>query len=127
MQKVLEGLTRIVGVRGSLFVARDGIIIASHLPQEISEERVAALVADMARTTEESLHRMQRGPLRHAEIDAAGGRVFLQDADKGILVVLSEPQVNIGLIRLEMKAASDKLKRLVAGAGQAAATTGQES
>lgn len=126
MEKVLEALTRISGVRGSLFVARDGIAIASHLAQEVRDEQIAALVAGMARTTEECLRRARRGPLRHAEIDANEGKIFLQEAEKGILVVLSESEVNIGLIRLEMKAAADKLKRLLSGAETSAAAAGQD-
>ncbi|MFQ6131587.1 MAG: roadblock/LC7 domain-containing protein [Armatimonadota bacterium] len=126
MQKVLEALTRIPGVRGSLLVAADGIIIGSHLPQGVSDDEVAALVATIARTTEESLRRIERGPLRHAEIDAERGKIFLQDADKGILVLLSEPEVNVGLIRLEMKAAADKLQRLVGGGEPVPAQVAQE-
>jgi hypothetical protein len=111
MQDVLESLTQVSGVRGSLLVGRDGMIIASDLPQEISDDRVAAVTGAIAATVQDSLAKLDRGPLMHAQIDAEDGKVFLQEAGRGLLVVLAQREVNTGLIRLEMKAAVDELRR----------------
>ncbi len=116
MKEVLENLTQVSGVRGSLFVGRDGMIIAADLPADVSEDRVAAVAGAIAATVEDSLSRLERGPLVHAQIDADAGKVFLQEAGPGLLVVLAQPDVNTGLIRLEMKAAADKLQRAYASA-----------
>lgn len=94
-----------------MLVDRDGMVIVADVPAGVSEERIAAMAAAIAATTQESLDRIGCGPLERMQMDADSGKVFLEDADLGFLVVLTEPSVNIGLVRLEMQAASRRLKR----------------
>jgi hypothetical protein len=108
---VVEGLSRVSGVQGAMLIDRDGMVIVADVPAGVNDERVAAMAAAIAATTQESLEKIGRGPLTHMQMDADSGRIFLEDGGLGFLVVLAEPSVNIGLVRLEMRAASQKLRR----------------
>jgi predicted regulator of Ras-like GTPase activity (Roadblock/LC7/MglB family) len=111
MRTILRNLTRVSGVQGCVFVDRDGMVILSDLEANASDERVGAMAAAIVATVEDSLGKINRGPLVHLQMDADEGKILVEDAGKGLLVVLTEKDVNIGLIRLEMKAAAGKLKQ----------------
>jgi len=111
MRTILRNLTRVSGVQGCVLVDRDGIVILSDLAADASDERVGAMAAAIVATVEDSLSKINRGPLVHLQMDADEGKILVEDAGTGLLVVLTEKNVNIGLIRLEMKAAADRLKQ----------------
>jgi len=111
MRTILRNLTRVSGVQGCVLVDRDGIVILSDLEADASDERVGAMAAAIVATVEDSLSKINRGPLVHLQMDADEGKILVEDAGTGLLVVLTEKNVNIGLIRLEMKAAADRLKQ----------------
>ena len=111
MRTILRNLSRVSGVQGTVLVDRDGIVILSHLDGDASDERVGAIAGAIAATVEDSLDKIGRGPLVHIQMDADEGKMLVQEAGKGLLVVLADKEVNIGLIRLEMKAAAEKLKQ----------------
>jgi predicted regulator of Ras-like GTPase activity (Roadblock/LC7/MglB family) len=110
MKKTLEELSKVTGVTGTMLVSRDGMVILSDLPEGTEQDRVAAMAALVATTTDNSLHKIQRGALLHAMFDADGGKMFLSDAGKGFVVVLTKDDVNVGLIRLEIKTAAERIR-----------------
>jgi len=111
MRTILRNLTRVSGVQGSVLVDRDGMVILSDLEADLDDERVGAMAAAIVATVEESLRKVNRGPLVHLQMDAAHGKILVQEAGKALLVVLTEKSVNIGLIRIEIKTAAEKLKQ----------------
>lgn len=112
MREVLSELNRVSGVRGAMFVGRDGMVIVSDLHAGVDGERVAAMAATLAARTGECLGKMDRGQLVHAMLNATGGKVFMSEAEKGLLVVIAEGEVNVGLVRLEMRAAAERLNKI---------------
>jgi len=111
MRTILRNLTRVSGVQGSVLVDRDGMVILSDLEADVDHERVGAMAAAIVATVEDSLDKVGRGPLTHLQMDAEEGKILVQEAGKALLVVLSEKAVNIGLIRIEIKTAADRLKQ----------------
>ncbi len=111
MRAILRNLTRVSGVQGTVLVDRDGMVILSELDADLDEERVGAMAAAIVATVEDSLAKVERGPLVHLQMDAEDGKIIVEEAGKALLVVLTEKSVNIGLIRIEMKTAADKLKQ----------------
>jgi len=107
----LELVTRVRGVRGAMLVsADDGLVVAEQLMEGIKGGAVAALAASLA------------GRLRRAmEAGGVGASVFWHlQAEKGALLVVpgttaggilvvavAEPDVNIGLVRLELLRAAE--------------------
>ncbi len=109
MYEALSELNKTTGVTGSMVVGEDGIIIASDLDENVEEEAVGALAASISSNIRKSLERLSATPLREVTVEAAYGKLFMSDVEIGILVVTTEPDINMGLVRLEMRNAATKL------------------
>ena len=112
MYQVLNDLNKTPGITGSMVVGTDGIVIASDLETGYEGDTVGALAASITSNIQKSLERLHTTPLAQVTIEADQTKMFFTDAGRlGILVVTTEPEVNIGLIRLEIKNALNKLDK----------------
>ncbi len=110
MYQVLEELNKTSGISGSMVVGNDGIVIASDMDASFEEETVGALAASITSNIQKSMDRLEQAPLSQVTIEATSGKLFFAKANSiGTLVVTTEKDVNIGLIRLEIKNAVSKL------------------
>jgi predicted regulator of Ras-like GTPase activity (Roadblock/LC7/MglB family) len=121
MFDVLEELNRTSGVSGSMLVGRDGIVIASDLQAAMEDETVGALAASITANIQKSLSRLGQPQPQQITIEAENTKMFLADCDIGVLVVLTEKDANLGLVRLEVRNAK---RKLVTTAGLGARTQG---
>ena len=112
MYEVLEQLNKTSGVTGSMVVGNDGILIAADLEASYEGETVGALAASITSNISKSLDRLDSSPLKQVTIEADAAKLFFTDAGMGILVVVTQKEVNIGLIRLEIKHAVTKLQAM---------------
>ncbi|MFQ6002169.1 MAG: roadblock/LC7 domain-containing protein, partial [Candidatus Zixiibacteriota bacterium] len=71
---------------------------------------VGALAASIVSTVQKSMSRLSHDALKQITIEASDGKLFLTDAGIGILAVTTDPQVNVGLIRLEIRNAAEKVR-----------------
>jgi predicted regulator of Ras-like GTPase activity (Roadblock/LC7/MglB family) len=107
---VLESLTRQRGVRASLVVsANDGIMVDSNLQIGQDGSRVAALAASLYRKARRSAQAAGLGMTGFMHLDAESGRLCIIGGDEIVLVVVAEPDANVGLIRVEMLRAAEAL------------------
>ncbi len=109
MYQILEELNKTSGITGSMIVGNDGIVIAADLDTSFEEEAVGALAASITSNIQKSMDRLQQASLSQVTIEAGSGKLFFSDANIGILVVTAESDVNIGLIRLEIKNAVSRI------------------
>ncbi len=110
MYQILEELNKTSGITGSLLVGSDGIIIAADLDTRFQDETVGALAASIVSTVDKSLEKLQGTPFKQVTIEADKGKLFLMDVGIGVLVVTTEPDVNMGLVRLEIKNARHRIQ-----------------
>src|SRR3989337_78515 len=110
MYQILEELNKAPGNTGSMLVGNDGIIIAADLDTSFQDETVGAMAASIVSTVQKSLERLKSTHLKQVTIEAEQGKLFLTDVGFGILVVTTEPNVNVGLVRLEIKNTASKIK-----------------
>ena len=110
MYNVLSELNKTTGITGSMVVGNDGIVIAADLDESFEGETIGALAASITGNIQKSLERLKTSPLKQVTIEADEGKLFFTDTNLGILVVTTDKQINIGLIRLEIKNAISKLK-----------------
>ncbi|MFZ1684918.1 MAG: roadblock/LC7 domain-containing protein [Candidatus Zixiibacteriota bacterium] len=110
MYQVLNELNKTPGVTGSMVVGNDGIVIAADLEAGFEGDTVGALAASITSNIQKSLDRLRTSPLQQVTIEAEEAKLFFTDAGLGILVVTTEKDVNVGLIRLEIKNAIGRLK-----------------
>ena len=91
-------------------VSVDGLIIASNLLPEMSEDRVSAMSAAMLSLGEQISKEMGRGSLEQVHIKGDNGYVVLISVgEKAVLTALVNQQAKLGMIFLEMRRAADEL------------------
>ncbi len=110
MYQILEELNKTTGISGSMIVGQDGIVIAADLNSSLQDETVGALAASIVDTVKKSMDRLSNENLKQITVEASKGKLFLTDVGIGILAVTTDPQVNVGLVRLEIKNAAEKIK-----------------
>ena len=115
MQDILYELNGTRGIVGSLLVSDDGMVIALDFKGEVDGDLIAALAASLVKSMRNSLGKIGQEPLTQASIEGSNGNIFLFNTGFGILVVMAESDVNIGLIRLEMRNAAGKIADKIKG------------
>ncbi len=106
---VLDLITRVRGVRGAMLVSGDdGLVVAEQLMEGIKGSAVAALTASLAGRLRRSMDAAGVGAAVFWHLQAAQGTLLVVPAASGTLVVaVAEPDVNIGLVRLELLRAAE--------------------
>jgi len=107
---VLDLITRVRGVRGAMLVAGDdGVVVAEQLMEGIKGSAVAALAASLAGRLHRAMEAAGVGASVFWHLQADRGTLLVVPAvASGILVVaVAEPDVNIGLVRLELLRAAE--------------------
>ena len=97
---------------GSFLTTTTGIATTTAFFDSFSASRLSfsSLAASISANIQKSLDRLETRPLQQVTIEAENAKLFFTDAGMGILVVTTEKDVNIGLIRLEIKNAVEKLR-----------------
>jgi predicted regulator of Ras-like GTPase activity (Roadblock/LC7/MglB family) len=107
----LDRITRVRGVRGAMVVsAEDGLVVADALMEGIRGNAVAALAGSLAARLGRAAVAAGAGQQRFVHLTAEGGTLLLLPAADGLLVVaVTDPEVNVGLARLEMQRAAEDI------------------
>jgi uncharacterized protein len=115
MTKILKELQKgTPDIEASAIVSVDGLIMASALPQDVEEDRVAAMSAAMLSLGERTAQELNRGKLDQVFIHGEEGYVLLMNAgEDAVLTTLVTRDAKLGLIFLDMKRAVDELEKLV--------------
>jgi predicted regulator of Ras-like GTPase activity (Roadblock/LC7/MglB family) len=101
-------------IEASAVVSVDGLIMASALPADVGEDRVAAMSAAMQSLGERIASELGRGNVEEVYIRGDQGYVFLRAiGTEAVLTVLARHGAKLGLIFLDMKRAADDLVKLV--------------
>jgi hypothetical protein len=112
MEDILNKLNQVSEIMGSLIVGRDGLVIASNVPEGVNAELIGAMVAGVFTSAESSMEELHQGEVKTVMIEGEKGKVILSNAG-AILVVLLDEVKNLGLVRLEVKDAVNKLKEIL--------------
>lgn len=114
--EILKEIRKVGDVQGSSVISVDGLVIASDLSNDVDEETFAAMSAAMQGAAETAVSELEQGELNEIVIDADKGKLItIRAGSLAILVVLTKPEVNLGLILLEMGRASDKILNILGG------------
>jgi predicted regulator of Ras-like GTPase activity (Roadblock/LC7/MglB family) len=116
----LDLITRVRGVRGAMLVtADDGLVVAEQLMEGIKGSAVAALAASLAGRLRRAMEAAGTGTSVFWHLQGEQGALLVVPGGKasdgggeggggGVLVVaVAEPDVNIGLVRLELLRAAE--------------------
>ncbi|MHA1784705.1 MAG: roadblock/LC7 domain-containing protein [Candidatus Helarchaeota archaeon] len=112
-KEILTELERKVpDIKGSAVIRTNGLIIVSALPAESSERMLAAMAAALLGTSKRTSESLFQGTFKSLHITVDKGDLFLLESGKVILVSMTNPEPNVGLVTLEMEDSSAKIKKI---------------
>ncbi len=108
---LLEGITRVPGVRGALVVsAEDGLVVAEASMGDVDGAAVAALAGSLAARLGRAVQALGHPAPRLVHLQARDGGLMTGPAGEGLLLVaVTGPDANIGLLRLALRDAADRV------------------
>ncbi|MFO7893573.1 MAG: roadblock/LC7 domain-containing protein, partial [Longimicrobiales bacterium] len=103
-------LTRAAGVQGAMVVdAEAGVAVASELAAGVQETALAAMAGSLFNRTADASRSSGFGAVRLLQLDAEEGHVVVAGAGPLLVVALTEPGAQLGLVRVEAERAAGEL------------------
>ncbi|MBU7033205.1 MAG: roadblock/LC7 domain-containing protein [Theionarchaea archaeon] len=101
-------------IEASAIVSVDGLMIASALPRDVEEDRVAAMSAAMLSLGERTANELVRGDLSEVYVKGENGYVVLMaSGENAVLTALARKDAKLGLVFLDMKRTAHEIASLV--------------
>lgn len=99
-------------VEACALISEDGLVIASALPQNIEEIRVAGMSATLMSLGTRVATELERGQVRQVLVSGENGYAILSTAAEGtMLLVLTTRMAKLGLVFLDMARTTEALAR----------------
>ncbi len=112
--KDLEGASP--DIEASAVVSVDGLMIASAMPEDVEEDRVAAMSAAMLSLGERTAKELSRGELSEVYVRGENGYVVLMaSGENAVLTAMARKDAKLGLVFLDMKRAAEEVEKLIGG------------
>ena len=105
------------GIKKVILVDRTGLTIASvskfsYFPADV--DGIGAIASAVFCASEEQGKNLELGNLEIVTSEFVNGKIFASSCGpKGVLTLISDPDINIGLIRLILKRSGDELKEIL--------------
>jgi predicted regulator of Ras-like GTPase activity (Roadblock/LC7/MglB family) len=106
MQSILSKLNRTQGVRGSMVVNRDGIVVASDFSIEVDEAGIGAVASSILAALEGAAKRIKMGKLSRFVLTGTENKIAIVDTGPALLLVLLQREVNMGMVSIDIQEAS---------------------
>jgi predicted regulator of Ras-like GTPase activity (Roadblock/LC7/MglB family) len=109
---LLKELEATTDIEASAVVSMDGLMIASALPQDVEEDKVAAMSAAMLSLGERTAKELTRGTLSEVYVKGEDGYVVLMaSGENAVLTALARRNAKLGLVFLDMKRTAEQISR----------------
>ncbi len=112
MRNLLRNLNELVGIRGSLVVSRDGMVIVSRLTVGLDEDLVAAMASNVVLRTNRALGDRELGQFSRLSLTSSDGEMIFEAAGEMYLVVVMERGIDLGQMELEIRSTACRIKAL---------------
>ena len=115
ISKLLKNLsTTTPDIEAAAVVDNDGLMIASVLPGDVEDDRVAAMSAALLGMSERIVRELGRGSFSMAMLRGSGGYTILtRCGPEAVLTVLATDTAKLGLIFLDVSRAAKDVGRLL--------------
>lgn len=115
LRKILSDLKSVDGVTGIILISPEGLPMASELPEAIDPELFSATAITVYASCEKTMTGIDLGKPSMISIEADEGKIFLVNCKEGILGVLTDNKVNLGLLRIMLSRTSKKVVDMLRG------------
>jgi predicted regulator of Ras-like GTPase activity (Roadblock/LC7/MglB family) len=108
---LLDGITRVRGVRGALLIsADDGLVVAEASMGDVDGAAAAALAGSLASRLARLSGAIGCAEPRVIMLEAERGGLMAAPAGEGLLLVaVTDAEANLGLLRLAMRDAAERV------------------
>lgn len=114
LSQLLAKLRDVGDIDGAIIATKDGLLVASCMPEDVGAETFAAMSATMFGAAETAIAELGRGPTRRVISEADDCTLVAVDAGpKATLVALVKPHANLGLVLLELVKAANTAKTIL--------------
>lgn len=115
LNKVLKSIqTGSPDVEASALITEDGLMIASALPQDLDETRVAGMSATLLSLGTRAAAELGRGEIEEVIVRGEQGYAVMITAGRGVLLlVVANENAKLGLIFFDMREAINAIKRIL--------------
>ena len=116
--EMLEGILKEINKTGqideSAIASRSGLLICSTLPEKQHVETLVAMSATMFGAAEIAATELGLDLLDRIVIESKNGKLIGTGAGpKALLLVMTGPDINLGLVLVEIQKASEKIKQVL--------------
>jgi hypothetical protein len=104
------------GIKKVILVDKTGLTIA-HVTkftyQPVDVDGIGAIASAVFCASEEQGKSLEIGELKIVTSEFENGKIFAASCGKGVLCVITDSEINIGMIRLVIKKSSDELQKVL--------------
>lgn len=110
MHKILKHLNREVGVKGSMVISPDGLVIAAELGETLNQEIVAAMASSTIQAVRRGVKALGSPKFDRLILMSAHGRIVFVDVDVACLLVVTDRNINIDWTLMEIDGVAHRLQ-----------------
>ena len=111
METLLDELNEAVGVKGSMIMTKDGMLVTSRLGESLSEEIVAAMASSMILSTRKALEKMGLHEFSRFLLKSSRGKIILVDAGVAFLVVLADARIKLDVTTIDINRTAYRIQK----------------
>lgn len=109
-----ESTTLTAGIRAWMLLSKEGLPIASAVPQGLEEAEIAAMAASILGVADLAAERLDQGALEEILMTNEKGLVIMRSAgEKAILVLAASKGIKTGLLVYAANTAAEKIAPLL--------------
>lgn len=107
---VLRDLNEVAGVKGSMVVTQDGIVVDAALGRDLEQETVAAVSSAMIQASRRALETLGHEGFARFVLTSSWGRLVFVDLEIAYLVVITSPNIKLDVILIEIDSAAYRIR-----------------
>lgn len=112
MREVLLDLNKEVGVKGSMVLTRDGVVVHSEIQPPLNGDQVAAIASSSIRRVNASLRDIGAKDFSRFLFNSTYGKMIFTETGDAYLVVVLDKHINIDFTMLAVASAARRIKNL---------------
>ncbi|MBI4566111.1 MAG: roadblock/LC7 domain-containing protein [Planctomycetes bacterium] len=114
MKEVLLTLNLEVGVKGSMVMTRDGVLVHSEMGPPLNGDLVSAVASSTVKDINSALKAAGSDEFTRFIFNSSFGKMIFQDTGDAYLVVVLDKSINLDFTLLSITSAARKIKMLTA-------------
>ena len=110
MLEILNDLNEVAGVKGSMVVTQDGIVVHSALGNDLEQETVAAVSSAMIQSARRAMDRLGQKTFTRFILTSSWGRMVFVDLEIAYLVVITSQNIKLDVILIEIDSTAYRIR-----------------